>query len=804
MFAKIEAWFRQTRARSSRSEWAIRNLGLTPSTGTSEAPGLLLIQIDGLARTQVERAIASGRMPFLKKLLNRENYRMHDFYPGMPSTTPAVQAELYYGLRAAVPAFSFFDRVKKEHGLMAYPEWAKDFEASYAAQAEGLMKDGSCWSNIYTGGAKQEESHFCGASLGWRDMWRSGAVLKFFAFLIMNFVSVIKIIVLMLVELVLAFCDVIVGLKRGERFIHEVHMALSRAVVAIGLREVVKVGVSIDLTRGLPVIHMNFLGYDEQSHRRGPGSRFAHWSLRGIDRYIKNLYYTAQGASRRDYAVWVFSDHGQERTESFALKFPGGVERIVHECLEDAQKLDHAWRPRSQRRPAAPWMRSRRRRSAQAQLTPQEEATFTIASMGPVGHVYFTHKPEPAKLHALALRLIAKDVPGVMLRSEAGKLQWLHAGGAIAVPEEVPAFLAKTHSEPVRNELAQDLVAFAENPHSGDIILMGWSPDKAPWSFAPEHGAHGGPGPEETRGFVLLPRHTRLPKGTEHFIRPAALRAAALNLLGRGKLEMEKIVPVSGDVVALRVMTYNTHSCSGVDGRVSPKRIARVIANSEPDIVALQELDLGKRRSRAEDQAALIASELEMQYVFCPTVTRDGEHYGHALLSRWPIEVVKRAFLPSAPGSWWPEPRSALWARVIIGARRVNIFTTHLGLGLQERQLQMQALMGEEWVGAVPPEEEIIVCGDFNCTPGSKPYRLAASKLRDIQKSMPGYSPLSTFTSLRPFTRIDHIFVSPALVPQKITVPRNALTRVASDHLPLVVDLLTETAAAETPARKTG
>jgi hypothetical protein len=238
-------------------------------------------------------------MPFLKRLLAREHYRLHTFYPGLPSTTPAVQAELYYGLRAAVPAFNFFDRIKKEHGVMAYPEWAKDFEASYAAQAEGLLKGGSCWSNIYTGGASQEESHFCGASLGVGDMWRSGAMLKFFVFIGLHFVAVIRIVLLMLLELALAAWDVVVGVTRGESIWHEVHMALSRALVAIGLREIVKVGASLDLTRGLPVIHVNFLGYDEAAHRRGPGSRFAHWSLRGIDRYIKALYYTAQGSTRR-------------------------------------------------------------------------------------------------------------------------------------------------------------------------------------------------------------------------------------------------------------------------------------------------------------------------------------------------------------------------------------------------------------------------------------------------------------------------------------------------------------------------
>src|SRR5437763_14565590 len=105
MFANIEAFVHRVRRRLSRSEWAIRHLGLTPSEGTSEDPGLLLIQIDGFGRAQFERAIASGRMPFLRRLLRREGYEVHTFYPALPSTTPAVPAALYYGVRSSVPAF---------------------------------------------------------------------------------------------------------------------------------------------------------------------------------------------------------------------------------------------------------------------------------------------------------------------------------------------------------------------------------------------------------------------------------------------------------------------------------------------------------------------------------------------------------------------------------------------------------------------------------------------------------------------------------------------------------------------------
>jgi endonuclease/exonuclease/phosphatase family metal-dependent hydrolase len=187
-----------------------------------------------------------------------------------------------------------------------------------------------------------------------------------------------------------------------------------------------------------------------------------------------------------------------------------------------------------------------------------------------------------------------------------------------------------------------------------------------------------------------------------------------------------------------------------------------------------------------------------MHVVFCPTVTRGEEHYGHALLSRWPIEIVKRARLPHDPTSWWQEPRSAIWARVDVDGQVVNVITTHLGLGPHERVLQVQELLGAEWMGAIPETEPMLLCGDFNALPGSAPYRLAAGKLRDVQTASRDHRPLATFSSTQPLVRLDHIFTTKHFERQQVFVVRNDLTRVASDHLPLVADLRIVTAAGGT------
>src|SRR6478752_7494658 len=262
MFAKVESFIRGLSRRTSHREWSAR--------------------------------------------MRREGYKMHNFYPGVPSTTAAVQAELFYGVRAAVPAFSFYDRLKREHGVMCSPDWAKNAEAACAAQATGLLEGGSSWSNIYTGGATQEESHFCAASIGFADMWRTGKIGNIFMFMVLHPLHTLIIAALMLLETVIAVWDLFLGLCRGEKLKPELMMFVSRLFVAIGLRELITIGAAVDLARGLPIIHLNFVAYDEHAHRRGPGSAFAHWSLLGIDRCIRALTHAAEAAHGRDYAVWIF------------------------------------------------------------------------------------------------------------------------------------------------------------------------------------------------------------------------------------------------------------------------------------------------------------------------------------------------------------------------------------------------------------------------------------------------------------------------------------------------------------------
>src|SRR5579875_3241370 len=115
-----------------------------------------------------------------------------------------------------------------------------------------------------------------------------------------------------------------------------------------------------------------------------------------------------------------------------------------------------------------------------------------------------------------------------------------------------------------------------------------------------------------------------------------------------------------------RIVTYNVHRCVGNDRRLDVARIVDVLAALEPDIVALQELDVGRRRTGGVDQAYEIAEGLDMACHFNAALTVEEEHYGDAILTCFPEKLVKKAPLPGYGRIPQLEPRGALWIEVTI------------------------------------------------------------------------------------------------------------------------------------------
>ena len=239
-----------------------------------------------------------------------------------------------------------------------------------------------------------------------------------------------------------------------------------------------------------------------------------------------------------------------------------------------------------------------------------------------------------------------------------------------------------------------------------------------------------------------------------------------------------------------RILTYNVHRCLGADRRVDVGRVADVIAAEAPDIVALQEVDVGRARTGGVDQAHALARRLGMAWRFNAALRVEEEQYGDAILSRHPERLIKAGPLPGHPRIPRLEPRGALWVEVQLGGgRRLQVINTHLGLVPLEQQLQAEALVGDAWLGAPERRDPLILLGDFNASRRTRTHRILAGRMESAHALRPsGARRAATFPAPLPVLRIDHVFVSGGVRVASLRAVATPHARVASDHLPLVME----------------
>lgn len=237
-----------------------------------------------------------------------------------------------------------------------------------------------------------------------------------------------------------------------------------------------------------------------------------------------------------------------------------------------------------------------------------------------------------------------------------------------------------------------------------------------------------------------------------------------------------------------RIMTYNVHLCIGTDRRLDIGRVADVIAALDPDIIALQELDVGRARTGGLDQAQHLAKRLGMSFHFSPAIALETEAYGDAILTRLPERLIKAGPLPDYPPLPRLERRGALWVAVRVDQHELQVITTHLGLVPGEQRLQASALAGFNWLGHPDRRNPTILLGDLNAHRQSQVCKTLLHGLNDARQMVAGARGIATFPSTLPIVGIDHVFVSDDVSVRSVMAPTDRRTRQASDHLPLVVD----------------
>jgi endonuclease/exonuclease/phosphatase family metal-dependent hydrolase len=253
--------------------------------------------------------------------------------------------------------------------------------------------------------------------------------------------------------------------------------------------------------------------------------------------------------------------------------------------------------------------------------------------------------------------------------------------------------------------------------------------------------------------------------------------------------------------VTIRLVTFNVHHGVGDDGRHDLPRLARLLAEAEPDLICLQEVDrhFGER-SEHVDQPLLLARGLGMELAWSPSIDEPGRagrtqqrQYGNAVLSRLPLLASEVHRLPGSG-----EPRSALRVLVQRGGAALRVTTTHLSSGsAADRAAQAAA------IAALPtdPGEPTVLVGDLNADAGAPELQVLRERFADAWELAAARTDQSGRFSLRagqglthparhPRVRIDQVWVSPGVAVADARVLDGSST---SDHHPLLVDLLIDT-----------
>jgi endonuclease/exonuclease/phosphatase family metal-dependent hydrolase len=236
------------------------------------------------------------------------------------------------------------------------------------------------------------------------------------------------------------------------------------------------------------------------------------------------------------------------------------------------------------------------------------------------------------------------------------------------------------------------------------------------------------------------------------------------------------------------VLAFNIHAGRGADDVLDLERVARLIRSSGADVVGLQEVDRHySARSDWADQGTELAHQLDMHLAFGATIDEEPPapgrpriQFGNAILSRYPITSSNNTLLHRAPGQ---EQRGLLKAVVDVEGVDLEVFSTHLADGSATDRVQ-QATQIQQVIGT--PERPTILAGDLNATSEAPEVATLEGFLNDSW-TVAGEGPGYTFESTAPRARVDYVFTSEDVRPERSQVIVTDPT--ASDHLPVAVKL---------------
>ncbi len=505
-----------------------------PRARPGQVRGLLILQVDGLSWRSCERALRRGRMPTVAGLRALGTHRLHRWHCGVPSNTPAVQSGLFYGTRARLPGYRWYDRRRRRVLVASRAEDLRDAEAEIAG-GPGLLAGGSCINSLLSGGAAKRLMTLS-ALREPHDRRRPGERADFSLFWLSPFAYASAVSSALWDFLTALSWNAQARFHPRKRLIRRsLRQAAMRAVGNAFLRETSHFWLAQDVVRGVPVIYSNFVGYDEVAHHAGPDADEALATLTGFDRKLQKLRRLVRDAAPIGYDVVVLADHGQsmslplrvlggETLEVLVARLAGRVRPVLPPRDSEAAYLGALLAELRDEGPdRRSWLAFQSRLTLE-RLRDEEpdhdagaggESSLVVCVSGGLAHIYREGAQRPLRLAEIS-SLYPGLVEGlashagigfVLARGDDGEVLMIGRDGV----RNLDTGELRGDSDPLAPYWDEalwtgELSALLSHPHAGDLIVNGaLLPDRRVVVFEEQLGSHGGLGGPQTDPFILLP-----------------------------------------------------------------------------------------------------------------------------------------------------------------------------------------------------------------------------------------------------------------------------------------------------------
>src|SRR4051812_16751212 len=295
----------------------------------SDEPGIIFLEIDGLALPILQRAMRDGNAPEMARWVAGDGYVLTEWETDLSSQTGASQAGILLGSNEDIPAFRW---VEKETGrLMTCSKPADCAEIEQRrSTGRGLLRDGGASrGNLLSGEA--EHLILTVSRMGEEKRANPG----YRAFLANGF-NITKLLVLFVWEVVLELTAALRARRRDVR--PRGHRGgiypLLRAALCVGVRDLIVFGVLSDVMKGRPVVYATFSSYDEVAHHSGLERADTLEALRKLDQQFARIT-RALPYAPRPYEIVVLSDHGQTQGATFRQRNGHGLDDLVRRSLAE-------------------------------------------------------------------------------------------------------------------------------------------------------------------------------------------------------------------------------------------------------------------------------------------------------------------------------------------------------------------------------------------------------------------------------------------------------------------------------------